>query len=374
MRKAIPTTVKNKSKSRSKSAEKSGTSKTIKKSKAAQPRTQRLTTTKATSKSKKPIMTDVNDASMLYAKKLNKNPLTPVVQSILDMRSNQDKKKFVAAPYIFIDRDGFDYEDKSTGYGLSPTHYLNTDKGVIYDIEHDTDALSGQIADSVYHIFNMYGLGNKYTRFAGIMGIKIHNADGTEFGDHYVAYVYDSGVFAFFDSGAPTPCQTQKEDNNIYKILIPVMNRVLRAKKTNRHKRLMQICNEGTFETAAGASEDDYNYIGQNIFCHSWSMWFIYQYVVLGKSMTEIDALAGSGRDADLDNLLRIKTFVYKVIMPQANLDYFKKDPRFKLFTSYIHDPEFVSGVEKTGKRRKRVQQRYITAIPELEEFATSHV
>lgn len=322
-------------------------------------------TTKNPKNPKMPTMTKVNNASMVYAKHLNNQPLTPVVQSILDMRSTTDKRNFVAAPYIFINRDRFDYEEKTENYDLRTNSYLDTDDDTIYNLETDDDALAGPIAESVFQVFKKYKLGNVYTRFAGIMGIKIHNDDGTEFGDHYVSYVYDSGNFAFFDSGSPAPCQTQKHENNTYIILNEVMNKVKNSKKTNRRKKMNYTCNLGTFETAAGASEDDNNYIGQNIFCHSWSMWFIYQFVVLGKTMNEIDELAGKGINADKDNLLRIKTFVYNIIIPKAKLEKLYTLPSFKPFGYYIHDPEFVSGVD--SKPKKRTMKRYVSIIPELE-------
>ena len=341
--------------------------KTIKKSQIRTIKS-KSTTTKTP---KIPTMTDVVKASSIYADELNSNPLTPVVQSILDIRNSQDKIKFVAAPYIYIDRSNYIYEEKSKNYDLESYLYTDEDpetkKIIEYDIETDTDALSGPIADSVFNIFRKYKLGSVHTRFAGIMGIKIHNADGTIFGDHYVSYVYDNGDFAFFDSGTPNPCEIQKEENNTYIILNEVMKKVKNSKKTNRHKKLTYSCNTGIFETAAGASEDDKNYIGQNIFCHSWSMWFIYQFVVLRKSMTEIDALAGKGENADRNNLLRIKRFVYNFIIPKAKLDKLYTRPSFKPFSYYIHDPEFISGTE-VSKTKKRTLKRYVSAIPELDE------
>ena len=53
------------------------------------------------------------------------------------------------------------------------------------------------------------------------------------------------------------------------------------------------VVNSNTFEEARGVSENLFNFVVQNIFCHTWSIWFIYQFIVLNKSMTQINNKAG---------------------------------------------------------------------------------
>jgi len=35
------------------------------------------------------------------------------------------------------------------------------------------------------------------------------------------------------------------------------------------------VVNSKTFEEAGGVSENPFNFVAQNIFCHTWSIWFI---------------------------------------------------------------------------------------------------
>lgn len=299
----------------------------------------------------------VNNASIVYADALNATSLTMVVQSILNKApKGRAKTKFVAAPYIFVDRDVIHYEDKDDGYKMVRMDYgVPPPKGKKYSLEADEenmDVLLNVIAPSVHSILYSAGLGarNK-TRFAGVLGIQI----GVSVGQHYVAYVYDNGKFAFFDSGDPKQCDEQRHSNNTYIILVEAIR--LTVNKWNDDT----TCNTGVFETAAGVSEDVFNYIGQNIFCHSWSLWFLYQFIVLKKPMSQIDEMAGTGIHADRDNLWRIKRFVYDTIIPLAGLNRLYRDPAFLPFTYYIHDSDYRSGDFVSVSRRAA---KNITVLP----------
>lgn len=306
---------------------------------------------------KKPTINDVNEASLLYARELNGKGLTPVIQNLLT--GDVSRRGLIAAPYMFFNRNGFDYENKQKKYDLQPSLYIDTDESYevnIDDVEESYDELSGRIADSMLFIFEKYGIGTKHTRFAGLMGVKIYNIEAEEdVGDHYVAYIYDEGKFEFFDSGAPAACKRQAEENNTYIILSAVFRKIASA---NKHK-LTANCNTGTFETAAGVSEDETNYVGQNIFCHSWSLWFLYQRIGLGKTMAEINKMAGEGADADKENLLRIKTFIYTYMIPKAGLSLLYCNPDFQGFTYYIDNPQ-------QSKSKRRGVKKTVQPIPGL--------
>jgi hypothetical protein len=307
--------------------------------------------------SKKPTLDEVNEASDLYARCLNGQGLTPVIQDLLT--GNVSRPGFVAAPYMFFNRDGFDYESKQKKYDLVSSFYVDSDSTYMVDldnVEESYDELSGRIADSMLFIFEKYGIGTKHTKFAGMMGVKIYNmAANQEVGDHYVAYIYDDGKFEFFDSGAPATCKAQAEENNTFIILHSVIKRIA---ANNKHK-LTSVCNTGTFETAAGVSEDEYNYVGQNIFCHSWSLWFLYQRIVLGRSMAEVNKMAGKGEEADKDNLLLIKTFIYTYMIPKAGLSSLYCDKNFQGFTYYIDNPP-------QPKSKRATVRRTVKPIPGL--------
>ena len=84
---------------------------------------------------------------------------------------------------------------------------------------------------------------------------------------------------------------------------------------------LKYISGSKTFEEAGGVSEDPFNYVAQNIFCHSWSLWFLYQFIVNNKTMKDIDKFAGKGSAKNKNNLILIKTFIYTLLIPKLALD-----------------------------------------------------
>ena len=303
---------------------------------------------------------EVNDASITYANALNAAPLTPVVKAILDQAPKSSGGKFVAAPYIFIDRDFIHYEDKSKRYTMYPMVYpIKPPSGKKYSLEADEDnmkVLLEVVALSVHSILYNAGMGHRHKRFAGMLGIQI----GVSVGQHYIAYIYDNGKFSFFDSGDPKQCDKQQETNNTYIILMEALRLTVPSTTT-----ITPICNTGVFETAAGVSEDVFNYIGQNIFCHSWSLWFLYQSLVLGKTMSQIDEMAGTGIHADRDNLWLIKRFVYTTIIPLARQTSLYRKETFKPFTFYIDDPDYRSGKFVSVKSRA-TKNRIVLPIPEL--------
>jgi len=309
------------------------------------------------SSNKKPTLDEVNEASDLYAQHLNGQGLTPVIQDLLS--GNVSRSGFVAAPYMFFNRNGFDYESKQKKYELVDSLYADTDESYMIDldnVEDSYDELSGRVADSMLFVLEKNGIGTKHNKFAGMMGVKIYNMEANEeVGDHYVAYIYDEGKFEFFDSGAPATCKVQADENNTYIILHSVVKRIA---ANNKHK-LSSSCNTGTFETAAGVSEDEYNYVGQNIFCHSWSLWFLYQRIVLGRSMADINKMAGKGTDADKDNLLLIKTFIYTYMVPKAGLSMLYCEPKFRGFTYYIDNPS-------QSKSKRKIVRKTVKPIPGL--------
>ena len=87
-------------------------------------------------------------------------------------------------------------------------------------------------------------------------------------------------------------------------------------------------------------SESAYSYIAQNIFCHTWSLWFLYVFIVEGKCMRAIDRIAGKGPKADKVNLIRIKTFVFNIAVRRLKLGVLYDFGLFDNFRFIIEDDD----------------------------------
>ena len=157
-------------------------------------------------------------------------------------------------------------------------------------------------------------------KICGLIGVPIPNDDEPDANqDHYVSYIYDNGTLMYFDSAI----DEDYESMETYNILLATFN----PDKI--------IVNKKTFETAGGVSESEHNYIAQNIFCHTWSLWFLYNILVKGKDMSGINRMAPKtkGDQYDRDTLIKIKTFVYKTLLDTLGLTYIKED--ITLFDSF---------------------------------------
>ena len=67
--------------------------------------------------------------------------------------------------------------------------------------------------------------------------------------------------------------------------------------------------------------------------------------------MAEINRMAGKGSDADKENLLRIKTFIYTYMIPKAGLSLLYCNPEFQGFTYYIYNPPQPKSQRRTAKK-----------------------
>ncbi len=253
-------------------------------------------------------------ATELYADYLNSTSMSNHIMKVLGSGTGVD-----VAPYCYFHQEFMDYEPKrSSGDGYS---------NEILRADYPVDKIDlGDTADIVQYLVPTYRKhlpiknGKIANKICGLIGVPILDIDDPDIaiGDHYVSYVYEDGVLNYFDSAI----DAGYKDTETYQILIATFN----PKKIVRNKK--------TFETAGGVSESPYNYIAQNIFCHTWALWFIYNFVVEKKSMASIDRLSSrsKGSTKDKKNLIRIKKFVYELLIPRIGLTILYD---FSLFNSF---------------------------------------
>ena len=260
--------------------------------------------------------------SEMYADLLNSSSISNHIVKLLGGR-----RGMLVAPYTYIDSSSIEYEE----YSRADRKYSNELTRVKYSkkvkLSNSSD-ISNVIAPAYRDV-----LPRNYDRgVCGLIGVPLGNyRDDKQPQDHYISYVYAKGVLHYFDSAI----NDKYEKTETYQILCAVF------------KPDIIVANTKTFETEGGNSKNPYSYIAQNIFCHTWSLWFLYVFIVEGKSMKDIDRVAGKGSKADKVNLIRIKSFIFKVAIKQLELDVLFDFNMFDSFRYIIEDenPECIKEV-----------------------------
>jgi len=258
----------------------------------------------------------VLQASELYADILNGSSISNHIVRLLG-----GKHGMVLAPYAYISSRYVEYET----YNRHRRRYDDVLQRLDYDSPVAIDLYSSD--DIEVHVTPAYRsiLPSKSDKgICGLIGVPMGAESDESPQDHYIAYVYARGVLHYFDSAIDTGF----EDNETYRILISVFD------------PQTVVCNKKTFETEGGYSESPYSYIAQNIFCHTWALWFLYVFIVEGKSMRAIDRFAGKGPKADKVNLIRMKNFIFKIAVRRLKLDVLYDFGLFDAFRYIIEDDD----------------------------------
>ena len=256
-------------------------------------------------------------ASQLYAETLNSTSISNHIKNVIG-----DDYNYQIIPYCYFHKCFMDYEVKKKkkhndfNDELKKTYYAKE------DIELNNTFNIKKYVVPVYKT-QISNTESKY--LCGMIGVPIPNdQDENANQDHYVSFIYEKNTktLNYFDSSI-TKGYTKMET---YKILIHTFN----------PKRI--IVNSSTFETQGGVSETEYNYIAQNIFCHTWSLWFIYHFVVNKKSMAQIDQMCSKSKDSNYDkyNLIKIKKFIYEKLIVTLKLEKLYKNKNFNSAFRYI--------------------------------------
>ena len=277
----------------------------------------------------------INEASLAYASALNDN-LSVYMKNLLASFPADKRRGLVMAPYTYFYYKGFDVDIKNQ---MTPHEY---DGGEDIDLYSGSEEAEARIALNYKSVLDVYSPRWKKAKIVvGLIGITMAAPDDdNDPSAHYAAYVFRRGAgsrqstLTYFDSAGWT-------GNEIYW-------HAIRGAFPVKHANA--IGNVGIFETGGGVSTNEYSYVGQNIFCHSWALWFWYQTIDRGLSIEEINELAGKGSLKNQKNLIRIKRFIYNTLVPKINLKFISESDK-KLFHKcfmgiYLNKKEVTRNIE----------------------------
>lgn len=215
------------------------------------------------------------DAIFKYSQYINSNPKFQILNATHTYITEMQEYKISAIAETMI--TVLDDEDKT----LSSQFAVFPFPGIIDDIPKTT--LKKMFTPKLNKRFNI-----------GIFAIK-------EGGDHYLAFILDNALKELwpFDS---LETYSLDRSENLYNYLYP-----------DYDKATTKICSGcKKYEPLRSDNISSEDYVDQNIFCHTWSLWFIYQILqgvkeskTMGQLFTLLDNSCGTPRE----NLLTIKSF-----------------------------------------------------------------
>ena len=215
------------------------------------------------------------DAIFKYSQYINSNPKFQILNATHTYITEMQEYKISAIAETMI--TVLDDEDKT----LSSQFAVFPFPGIIDDIPPTT--LKKMFTPQLNKRFNI-----------GIFAIK-------EGGDHYLAFILDNALKELwpFDS-----LETYSLDRteNLYNYLYP-----------DYDKATTKICSGcKKYEPLRSDNISSEDYVDQNIFCHTWSLWFIYQIlqgIKESKTMEQLFTLLDNSCGTPRENLLTIKSF-----------------------------------------------------------------
>jgi len=250
----------------------------------------------------------INEASMAYADALNDDLSTYMTRLVSSF--GLKKGSYVMAPYTYFYYSGFDVDLKNE---MTPHSYDEDQPIMLYNGDEVDEA---RAASNYADVLDNYAPKWKKAKIVmGLVGITMVTKgedDPDDVAAHYVSYVLIRGQgqkptrLYMFDSGGWHKAE-------IYYHMI---------KDGLGIEEKDVVLNKGVFEKDGGEGKTEYTYVGQNIFCHTWSLWFWNQILGNGLTMSELNALAGKGHLKNQKNLIRIKTYVYTHLVPTVKLKF----------------------------------------------------
>ena len=225
-------------------------------------------------------------ASDFYSECLNKTSISKHIQNLI----GTDNNNIIIIPYTYFKTNSLQYEysynpnTKNTKHRKKrqrvtndqiftddlieiqyPTAQLNYNTSQ-QDIQEISNIYKQHIVNTVVDITNIYNNNNKHQTICGMISVELIDQKNVYTGDHYVCYIIKNNVLHYFDSAIDI---STYKTNETYCILKNCFNNI----------RLIET-NKCLFQPAGGRSMHNDTYIAQNIFCHSWCLWFIYNFIV----------------------------------------------------------------------------------------------
>lgn len=286
----------------------------------------------------------INFASRIYANNLNNN-LMNYIKNFVD---NCVKEDYILIPYTYFDFDHceIDINNEMQEYNYIYSNEINNFIVGKKEFLYDSDI--SNMSESYSELQKIAGI-KKYKKniyYIGLIGITMRNReDIDDDASHYISFIYKNTV---------------KNKKSFKKLYIfdsaggKTWNKTLYYRMLMHHYNISEndmITNYGVFEHEGGASMNEYSYVAQNIFCHSWSLWFLFQFFVkkMGDEINikkgqliSIDKKAGKGTFKNKHNLINIKNFIWSQLIPLMNMK-FKKKIEKKIFNDnfkyiYLND------------------------------------
>ena len=285
-------------------------------------------------------------ASDFYSECLNKTSISKHIQNLI----GTDNTNIIIIPYTYFKTNSLQYEysyNPNTKYSRHrkkrqrinnnqiftndlieiqyPTAQLNYNTSQ-QNIQEISNLYKQYIVNNTIDITNIYSNNSQQT-ICGMISVELIDQNNIYTGDHYVCYIIKNKVLYYFDSAIDI---SNYKNNETYCIVKNCFNDI----------RLIET-NKCLFQPSGGISIHNDTYIAQNIFCHSWCLWFIYNFIVKNKTINMIDQF-GSFLDnkkiCNKSHLILIKTFIFKKLLYYLNLEYIKSNPKFKHFNFIIDE------------------------------------
>lgn len=196
---------------------------------------------------------------------------------------------------------------------------------------------------------DVYKISKKFRYQMGIFSVAIHEDGNITEAAHYVSLIADNKCknIWLWDSAVTDSFKERTETRHIVKTLFP--SYTLKG---------ISIC-EGCkiYQPGAGSDKNVKSYNSQNIFCHTWSLWFLYRMIVAigsvpeGTISSEVFKINNECK-TPRQNLITIKEFAKYFSSEYFDVDFELPDAFDYIWNPQLRKAQKVLGDESIYSRR----------------------